>query len=161
MPHHSPRVVDTDNHEIPQGQTHQSYIPVTTEIPDDNKPEYRGPRLHSQIHPQTIQPTVEILNQGVQMPPLYPGASSVVALPLAYFRAPYALHGGQYGQTVGQMANLGMVCPPQMYPQFSSQPMLAQTTSQAFQIPNHQTNLQPSIQISLGTNQNKPVDYQM
>lgn len=33
--HHSPQVVDADNHETPHGQIHQTFGPVTVEIPDD------------------------------------------------------------------------------------------------------------------------------
>lgn len=51
LTHHSPRVVDADNHKIPQGLTRQNSVPVTTETLDDNEPEYIAPRLHFKIPP--------------------------------------------------------------------------------------------------------------
>lgn len=36
----TPQVVDADKHEIHQGHTHQNYMPVVTEVPNDHEPEY-------------------------------------------------------------------------------------------------------------------------
>ncbi|XP_050896201.1 uncharacterized protein LOC127102925 [Lathyrus oleraceus] len=65
----------------------------------------RGPTLHFRLPPRATQPTVQNLNQGVQIPPPHPGASSVVAPPFVYPGEPYAPHQNQYGQIVGQMIN--------------------------------------------------------
>lgn len=115
MTHHSPQVVDADNHEIPQGQTLQTSMHVTAKTPDDNEPEYKCPRLHFHVPPQDAQPIVQNLNQGIQIPPPYPRAPSVVAPQLTYSMAPYAPYRDHYGQTVGQMVNPGMMY-PQVYP---------------------------------------------
>lgn len=109
-------MVDTDNHEINPVQTHQTSMPVTAETLDDNKPEYRGSHFHFHVPSQDAQHTVQNLNQGVQMPPPYPGAPFVVAPPLVYLGEPYAPYEGQYGHTVGQIVILGMMYPPQVYP---------------------------------------------
>ncbi|XP_050915086.1 uncharacterized protein LOC127130053 [Lathyrus oleraceus] len=47
---------------------------------------------------------------------------------------------GQYGHTIGQMVNMGLMY-PQGYPKFSSPPIITQETSQGVELPNHQTNL--------------------
>lgn len=79
--HHSLQVVNADNHEIPQGQTHQTSMSVNAEIPDDTDTKYRDPFLHFQIPPQTIQFVVQNpyqFDQNVysKMCASYPGAST-------------------------------------------------------------------------------------
>lgn len=60
--HHSPQVVDVDNHEIPQGLTHHTSMLVITETSNDNKVEYIRPHLYFHVPPQATQPTIHNLN---------------------------------------------------------------------------------------------------
>lgn len=108
-------MVNVDNREINPEQALQTSAPVIVETPDGNEDEYRGPSLHFHLPPRATQPTVQNVNQGVQIPPHYHGVSSVVAPLFVYPRAPYALYQSQYGYTVGQMVNLGLIY-PQWYP---------------------------------------------
>lgn len=106
MTTHSSQMVDVDNHEINPEQALHTFALVAIKTANDNEDEYIGHHLHFHVPPQATQPTVQKLNQGLQIPPPYPRAYSAVAPPLIYNGAPYALCGGQYGQTVGQIVNL-------------------------------------------------------
>ncbi|XP_050916461.1 uncharacterized protein LOC127131593 [Lathyrus oleraceus] len=79
-------VVDT----VIQPVALQTSAPIIVETPNDNEDEYIGPTLHFCLPPRATQPAVRNLNQGVQIPPTYPGASSFVAPPFVYPGAPYA-----------------------------------------------------------------------
>lgn len=86
----SPQMVNVNNREILPEQALQTSALVVVETPNDNEDEYRGPTLHLCLPPRATQPTIHNLNQGVQIPPPHPGASSVVAPSFVYPRAPYA-----------------------------------------------------------------------
>lgn len=118
MTTHSPQMVNTENREINPEQVLQTSVLVIVKTLNDNEDEYRGPTLHFRLPPRATQPTTQNLNQGVQIPPSHPRASSVVAPPFVYPGAPYAPYQNLYGQTVGQMVNQGLMY-PQGYPQFA------------------------------------------
>ena len=115
MTTHSPQMVNIDNREINPEQVLQTSAPMIVETPNNNEDEYQSPTLHFRLPPRATQPTVQNLNQDVQIPPPHPGASSVVASPFVYHGAPYAPYQNQYVQTVGQMVNQGLMH-PQGYP---------------------------------------------
>lgn len=73
-----------------QKRTLQTFAQVIVETPNDYEDEYKGPSLHFRLPPRVTQPTVQNLNQGVQIPPPYPRASSTVAPLFMYPGAPYA-----------------------------------------------------------------------
>lgn len=77
-------MVNVNDSEILPEQVLQNSAPVIVETPNDNEEEYIGPTLHFRLPPRATQPTVQNLNQGVQIHPPHLGEPSVVAPPFLY-----------------------------------------------------------------------------